>query len=140
MVLMAILAANAMPRFFAASRFEEMGFAESSAAAARFARSLALNSRCDTGFSIDSGGYGVFQRATSCTSGGFTRAVNRPGGQAWAETAPSGVAVGTLAIYFDAQGRPSDAASGTLLAGAASYTVGGRSVIIEQETGFVHMP
>jgi len=140
MVLIGILAANAMPRFFAASRFEEMGFADSSAAAARFARRLALNSRCDTAFSIGPGGYAVTQRATSCSVGGFNRTVNRPGGQAWAEPAPSGVAVGNLAIYFDGQGRPLDAGSGSLLGSAATYTVGARTVTIEQETGFVHLP
>lgn len=140
MVLIGILAANAMPRFFAASRFEEMGFADSSAAAARFARKLALNSRCDTGFSISPGGYGIFQRATNCSSGALNRAVNRPGGQAWAETAPSGVAVGTLTIYFDAQGRPLDAASDVILTSAVSYAVGARTVTIEHETGFVHLP
>ena len=140
MVLIGILAANAMPRFFSASRFEEMGFAESSAAAARFARRLALNSRCDTGFSIGPGGYAVLQRATSCGVGGFSRAVNRPGGQAWAEPAPSGVAVGTLAIYFDSQGRPLDAGSDSVLGSAVTYAVGGRMVTIEPETGFVHLP
>lgn len=140
MVLIGILAANAMPRFFAASRFEEMGFADSSAAAARFARQLALNSRCDTAFSIGPGGYAVTQRANSCAVGGFSRAVNRPGGQAWAEPAPSGVAVGTLAIYFDGQGRPLDVGSGSLLSNAATYAVGARTVTIERETGFVHLP
>ena len=140
MVLIGILAANAMPRFFAASRFEEMGFADSSAAAARFARRLAVNSRCDTGFSIGPAGYSVVQRASSCGVGGFTRDVNRPGGQAWSEAAPSGVAVGTLAIFFDAQGRPGDMGSGSRLGSAVSYAVGGRTITIEPETGFVHLP
>ena len=140
MVLIGILAANAMPRFFAASRFEEMGFADSSAAAARFARKLALNSRCDTAFSIGPSGYALLQRASSCTAGGFTRAVNRPGGQAWSEPAPSGVAIGTLAIFFDAQGRPVDQASGSLLSSVVSYAVGGRTVMVEHETGFIHLP
>lgn len=139
MVLLGILAANAMPRFFAVSRFQEMGFADSSAAAARFARKLALNSRCDTSFSIGPAGYALFQRSISCTAGGFTRAVNRPGGQAWVEPVPPGVAVGTLAIAFDARGRPMDTASGSLLNNAVSYAVGARTVTIEQETGFVHL-
>jgi len=140
MVLIGILAANAMPRFFEASRFEEMGFADSSAAAARFARRLAVNSRCDTGFSIGPAGYSVVQRASSCGVGGFTRNVNRPGGQAWSEPAPSGVAVGTLAIYFDAQGRPTDMGSGSRLGSTVSYAIGGRAITIEPETGFVHLP
>ena len=48
MVLMGILAANAMPHFFTASRFEEMGFADVTAAAIRQARGLAVASGCDT--------------------------------------------------------------------------------------------
>jgi MSHA pilin protein MshC len=102
MVLIGILAASAVPRFFEASRFEEMGFAESSAAAARFARRLALNSRCDTGFLINGAGNRAVQRASACDGGGFTRAVNRPGGHAWAGSAPSGVTICALAVYFDA--------------------------------------
>lgn len=140
MVLMGILAANAMPRFFAASKFEEMGFADSSAAAARFAQKLALSSRCDTSFSVGPAGYALFQRADGCNSGAFTRVVNRPGGLAWSEPAPAGVAVGELAVFFDGQGRPLDLASGSLLAAAATYTVGGRTITLEPETGFVHLP
>ena len=140
MVLIGILAANAVPRFFAASKFEEMGFADSSAAAARFAQKLALSSGCDTGFSVGPGGYALVQRADSCGSGDFTRAVNRPGGQAWGEPAPVGVAVGSLAVFFDGRGRPLDIASGNLLGAAASYAVGGRTISIEPETGFVHLP
>ena len=139
MVLIGIFAVSALPRFFQASRFEEMGFAESSAAAARFARRLALNSRCDTGFSIDGSGYQVVQRASGCVSGGFSRPVNRPGGQAWAGSAPAGVAIGALAIYFDAQGRPVDIATGLALNSPASYLVGSRNITIEHETGFIHL-
>ncbi len=138
MLLLGILAANALPRFFSASRFEEMGFADASAAAARFARKIALSSGCDTSFTIGPGGYALWQRASSCTLGAFTRAVIRPGGAGWSQPAPAGVAVGTLTIFFDAQGRPLDAATGSPLGGAVSYTVGGRTVTIEPETGFVH--
>ena len=137
-VLLGILAATAMPRFFAASRFEAMGFADASAAAARFAQKLALSSGCDTHFSIGPTGYALSQRATSCEVGDFTRAVNRPGGEAWAQTAPGGVAVGVLTIYFDGQGRPVDATTDSLLNTAASYSIGTRTVTIEAETGVVH--
>ena len=139
MVLIGILAASALPRFFEASRFEEMGFAESSAAAARFARRLALNSRCDTGFLINGAGYRVVQRASACDSGGFSRPVNRPGGQAWAGSAPAGVTIGALAIYFDAQGRPVDIATGLALNSPASYLVGSRNITIEHEAGLVRL-
>ncbi len=140
MVLIGILAATAMPRFFEAGRFEEMGFADSSAAAARFAQKLAVSSRCDTAFAIGAGGYSLFQRATSCGVGPFSRIVSRPGGGAWSESAPTGVMVGTLSVFFDAQGRPHDMGSGALLTTPASYGVGGRSVAVEPETGLVHQP
>ena len=140
MVLIGILAATAMPRFFEASRFEEMGVADSSAGAARFAQKLAVSSRCDSDLAIGAGGYSLFQRATSCGVGPFSRVVSRPGGGAWSESAPTGVTVGTLSVFFDAQGRPYDMGSGTLLTAPASYGVGGRSVTIEPETGFVHQP
>ena len=138
MVLLGILAASAMPRFFAASRFEEMGFADSSAGALRFAQKLALSSGCDTGFSVGPAGYALWQRATACDVGAFTRAVMRPGGAAWEEAAPAGVSVGPLAVFFDAQGRPFDTATGEQLVAVASYTVGSRTLAIEPETGFVH--
>lgn len=140
MLLIGILAASALPRFFEASRFEEMGFADAAAAAARFAQTMALTSGCDTAFTVGAGGYGLFQRANTCTSGGFTRAVNRPGGQAWAQPAPAGVTVSTLSIFFDAQGRPLDLASGTLLSATSSFTVGGRNVSVEPESGYVYLP
>ena len=140
MLLIGILAATGMPRFFEASRFEEMGFADGSAAAARFARTLALTSGCDTAFTVGPGGYGLFQRANTCTAGSFTRAVNRPGGQAWAQPAPVGVAVSGLSIFFDAQGRPLDLTSGVVLSATSSFTVGGRTVSVEPESGYVYLP
>jgi MSHA pilin protein MshC len=140
MVLIGILAATGMPRFFEASRFEEMGFADASAAAARFAQTLAVTSGCDTAFTVGPTGYGLFQRASSCTSGGFTRAVNRPGGQAWAQPAPAGVVVSSLSIFFDSQGRPVEAVSGLPLNATASYSVGGRAVAVEPESGYVYLP
>lgn len=139
MVLLGILAANAMPRFFAASRFEEMGFADSAAAAARFAQRLALASGCDTAFDVGSDGYRLLQRAAGCDSGTLTRAVARPGGQTWAGPAPGGVVVGSAAIYFDGQGRPFDTAGGSEIVAPVSFAVGARLVTIEPQTGFVHV-
>ena len=47
--------------------------------------------------------------------------------------------IGALALYFDAQGRPVDSATGLALSSPASYLVGSRNIIIEHETGFVHL-
>jgi len=139
LLLMGILAATAMPRFFGASAFHEMGFADAAAGAARYAQKLAMNSGCDTRFSLDSSGYALWQRVSACDSGTLDRAVQRPGGANWSATVPQGVAVSTLDIYFDSQGRPHRVADGTLLGAAADFSVGSRSVRIEPLTGLVHL-
>jgi MSHA pilin protein MshC len=138
-LLLGILAANAMPKFFTASRFEAMGFADASVSALRYAQKLALSSGCDTLFDIDSTGYALYQRRDACDSGPLTRPVNRPGGAAWGGGAPTGVVVSSLAIYFDGQGQPVDAASSTVLSTAASYSIDGRSVRVQPVTGFVQV-
>lgn len=138
MVLMGILAANAMPHFFTANRFEEMGFADTTRGSLLYARKLALASRCDTRISIDAGGYQLWQRASACGSGNFTRAVQRPGGRDWAASAPNGIAVGNLDVFFDAAGRPHDHATSTLLTSARMVTIGSRSITLEPVTGFAH--
>lgn len=140
LVVLGILAATAMPRFFGASAFEAMGFADASSAAARYAQKLAMNSGCDTRFYLTNTGYSLWQRADSCTSGAFTRVVAKPGGDTWSQAAPGSIHVGSLDVYFDAQGRPHQTDNGNLLVIAATYTVDARVVQIEPVTGLVHLP
>lgn len=147
-VLLGVIGANLLPRFFGASKFEELGFADASTGAIRYAQKLAVFTGCETRVRISAGGYALWQRATNCQTGPFTRAVLRPGGQQWAQDAPNGVTVGNLDIYFDGMGRPYDHASGTLLntPAGASFIVGAdadsgyRTTNIAGETGFVGAP
>jgi MSHA pilin protein MshC len=146
LVLMGILAANAMPRFFEASRFDEMGYADAVESALRYAQKLALASRCEVRVEVTSAGYALFRRqrqpsdppAPACPSGGFTVAVNRPGGQTWTGAAPTGIGVGTLDIYFDAWGSPYDTASGAAQTATVTLAIGARSISLEPETGYAH--
>jgi MSHA pilin protein MshC len=138
MLLIGILAVNALPHFFSAGRFEEMGFAETTRSSLLYARKLALASRCDTRVNIDAGGYQLWQRATGCGSGSFTRPVLRPNGRNWAASAPNGIAVSSLDVFFDPAGRPRDHATSMLLASARTVTIGSRSVTLEPVTGFAH--
>ncbi|MGB5452088.1 MAG: prepilin-type N-terminal cleavage/methylation domain-containing protein [Sedimenticolaceae bacterium] len=137
LVVLGIIAANAMPRFFQASSFEEMGYADELLGAIRYAHKLALSSRCDTRVTVDPTGYAVYQRANGCRSGAFSRSVVRPGAGNWQGSAPGGVVVGTLDLYFDAQGRPHDVASGSLHGSPQTVSVGGRVVTVEHTTGYV---
>lgn len=138
MLVMGILAATAMPRFFGVSAFQEMGFTDSVAASIRSAQKLAMHSGCDTRVSLNSSSIALWQRATDCDSGGFTRAVLRPGGGNWTDAVPQGVGVGALDIYFDAQGRPHRSVDGVLLSGAQDLAIGSRTLRIEPLTGLVH--
>lgn len=140
LVILGILAATAMPRFVGVTAFEAMGFADAAASAARVAQKLAMGSGCDTRFVLDASGYSLWQRASSCQSGAFTRAIQRPGGGAWARNAPGGVGIVAADIYFDAQGRPHLTSSSALLSAATDFRVGSRSVRIEPVTGLVHLP
>jgi MSHA pilin protein MshC len=148
MVLLGIIAATFIPRFFTASKFEEMGFADATAGAIRYAQKLSVFTGCATRVEVSASGYALWQRASDCETGAFTRAVPRPGGQQWAQSAPNGVTVGGLDIYFDGLGRPYDHATGTPLSPStgASFTIGAdsddgfRTTSVAGETGFVGAP
>jgi MSHA pilin protein MshC len=147
LVLMGILAASAMPRFFQASRFDEMGYASAIQGALRHAQKLALASRCDTRVEVSAAGYTLYQREIvasgfqadrDCPSGALTRAVSRPGGDTWSGSTPPGLVVGALDVYFDAWGRPRDTGTGNLLATSQALAVGSRTVTLEAGSGYVH--
>jgi len=137
-LILGIIAVVGGSRFFSTDRFSEMGFADTVANSLRYAHKIAMASGCETRAVVDSTGVSLFQRATNCTSGAFTRAVMRPGGAAWTETAPNGVSVSSLDIYFDATGSPYSHATSSKLTATASVSIGLRSVTVENETGYIH--
>jgi MSHA pilin protein MshC len=132
MVLIGILAAVALPRFFDATTFSSRGFYDEVTQAARYGQKLAVASGCDVEFSISGGSFSLRQRATSCTSGAFTRAVSRPSGSgSFAASAPSGVflSASSSSVVFDSLGRATP--------GGVTVSVDGRSFTIVGESGYV---
>lgn len=77
-VLIGILAAIALPRFTGRQPFDELGFSEEVAAAARYAQKLAVSTRCPVRFRVES--------ATQ-----------------YRLTQPDGFSAGSCAANFDAQ-------------------------------------
>lgn len=137
MVLLGVLAAIVLPRLGEGS-FRSAAFAEQVAAAFRYAQRLAVATGCEIQVEVNAaaGSYAISRRAdgsdTSCgTSGAFTLPVANPaGGGAFAATATGGVAVTQgLTLRFDAQGLPTP--------NGGTAIVGGRSIVIEAETGHV---
>lgn len=132
MVLIGILAAVALPRFFDATAFHSRGFYDEVIQAARYGQKLAVASGCDVELSIAGGSFALHQRAASCTSGAFTRDVLHPSGSdAFAAAAPSGVSLSAtkVSIVFDSLGRATP--------GGVTVSVDARSFTIVGESGYV---
>ena len=142
-LLVGILAAIALPRFFSVSDFDNRGYFDSQQSAVQYAQKLAIASDCDIRVTINASGYALDQWA-GCDAGvGASVPVSQPGSDsAFADAPPAGVTLGgggfPALFYFDPIGRPRDASSvpGNLLVAAVDITVGSRTLRIEAETGF----
>lgn len=135
-ILLGILSAVALPRFFDLQVFQKRGFSDEVVSALRYGQKLAVASGCEVQVTIAADSYALYQRDTAdgdCTTGGFTYAVPHPAGSgAFAATAPSGVTLSPVTtLTFDAMGR----ASATV-----DITVGDRTFQVVDETGYVYEP
>ncbi|MDY6943104.1 MAG: prepilin-type N-terminal cleavage/methylation domain-containing protein [Pseudomonadota bacterium] len=134
LVLTGILAAVAIPRFADSRAFDQRGFFEELAGAARFAQKRALATACPVQLQITTTGYSLSEPPGFCAAGTYTQAVPHPtGSSGFSGTAPAGVTIsGTtpITVLFDAQGR-------TNMVSNATLSVGSHQLVIHAETGFV---
>jgi MSHA pilin protein MshC len=123
-VIMAVLAAIAGPRFFDQQTFAARGYAGEVVAALRGARQTAVSNQCDVQVSLDPvTGYRVMQRAVSC-AGAFTTPVRLTDGNPLANAPPSGVMLAPAAqIVFDKSGQVTGALPPALTVGTFAITV-----------------
>lgn len=146
-VITAILAFIALPRFFDQDVFEERGFYEQSLAAIKFAQKVAIASGCDTRVRFTAGtpgGYNI-QRWASCVPADHTAATTnilQPDGRPMSATATDTVTVSALDFYFDRIGQPrqiSAASPPPLITNAANLDVviGSRTIQVHPRTGYV---
>ena len=132
LILTAILAAVAGPRFFNESDFDERGFYDQVTAAARFAQKYAVTSGvpvtfavvANTSFALTQSGGGVLNPGTLAAFTG-----NLPAGVTPFSMAPA------ASITFDAFGTVP-----AMSTGSATITVGSRPITIWGATGFVDAP
>jgi len=136
--ILGVLAMVALPRFFTTDRFAAMGHADAVLSALRFAQRTAVATGCDTRIRVGADGFDLWQRATSCTVGDFTRPLARPGGEHWSGRTPAGVSSSALDLYFDRSGRPWQTATGQPLRSAQTVTIGDLVLWVEPVTGFAH--
>ncbi len=138
-VILGILAAIAVPRFFDAQVFEERGFYEEVAAALRYGQKIAVGSGCPVRVTITAGGYDLKQQAASgnrCdpVDSSWAVSVLLPDGQAAAGTAPAGITLGPVTTFqLDGLGQ-------TDLGSDLTVTVGALSMTVQAKSGYVVTP
>lgn len=134
-LLLGILSAVALPRFFKVADYHSRGFYDALAGAARYGQKLAVASGCDVRLSLSSASYALHQRQVCDHSSAFSRSVVHPaGGDVFAGTVPSGVSLSAsvASVIFDAWGRATP--------GGVTVTVDDRSFTIVGESGYVDTP
>ena len=138
-VILGIMAALAVPRFFDLGAFEERGFYEEVASALRYGQKIAVGSGCPVRVSITAGGYDLAQQVASgnrCDPADSTWSVPvmLPDGQAAAGSPPAGITLGPVTTYqFDGLGR-------TNLGGNLTVNVGSLSMTVQAESGYILTP
>jgi len=141
MVLIAILGAIALPRFFNTSTFNDSLFDKSLISVLRYAQKLAMITSCDTQVQLSGSTITLNQRA-GCTAGQpFTLAVVNPmqGTSGYQVKIPTGVAVSfsTNPFYFDKTGRALNASAAVT---TINITSGTHTVTVAGTTGFAYDP
>ena len=137
LVMLGVVSATALPRFFDFASFQQRGFFDDTLNALRYAQKLAVASGCNVQFSI-AGNQFVLKRpdasdrsqCSSTSAADFGEDVPRPGSdevsyQGW----QSGVSLADITLYFTAKGTASS---------DASISVGDRQIKVVKDTGFIY--
>ncbi|MDX1404910.1 MAG: prepilin-type N-terminal cleavage/methylation domain-containing protein [Woeseiaceae bacterium] len=138
-LILGILAAMVTPRFFDLGTFEERGFYEDVASALRYAQKIAIGSGCSVRVSITATSYDLRQQAASgnrCdeTDNTWTTQVLMPDGTPATATAPGDITLGPVTNYvIDGLGQ-------TDLGSDLTVTVGGLTMTVQTESGYVVVP
>lgn len=134
LVLLGILSAQALPRFFNLTAYQQRVLYDDTLAALRYAQKLAIATHCNVQFSIAGNQFRLMLPASraSCNSqvaGNFTTTVLRPGSATAYTGSESGVSITTATIYFDSLGQA--------FASTTTIAVGTLSITLVPSTGFV---
>jgi prepilin-type N-terminal cleavage/methylation domain-containing protein len=109
LVILAILAAVAVPRMFDSQTLNQRGYIDEVASALRYAQRIAIASNCQVSVVIGAAGYAASQRDTeaNCNNSGapWTTPVRHADGSTLSGTAPGEITMDPVAtIVFDGKG------------------------------------
>ena len=139
-VIIGILAAVAVPRFFNNNVFQSRGFADQVQATLRYAQKEAIAQHRNVCVTFTLPAPSTITLRIASVSGAAspcdTNLISPTGGP-YVITAPAGIAFAALptAFNFDALGRPNPGALPTI-----NITGATNGITIEPETGYVHSP
>jgi len=137
LVILSVLSATALPKFFDLSAYQQRTFFDDTLNAIRYAQKLAVATSCNVQVSISANQYQLKRPSAAdrslCTSfdtADFTQNVKRPGsGDMTYQGSQAGIAITSSVFYFTAKGAAS---------ANATISVGSGQISVEQETGLVY--
>jgi MSHA pilin protein MshC len=129
MLLLGIVSAIAMPKFFSRGDFDALGFQQQTMQALRFAQKAAIAKRRLVCVSIASNTL-TLQFASAYGANACDTVLPTT-----LQAAPNGVGISSISFNYDPLGRPSFTATQTLSVTGGSAT---QSITLEAETGYVH--
>jgi MSHA pilin protein MshC len=137
-VLLGILSATALPRFFSVSVYQQQAFFDDTLNAVRYAQKLAVATGCNVQVSINTNTYTLNRPAnrskcSSISAADFSLPVRHPGtGETSYTHSETGVTLtsSSATFYFDASGRTS--------ADITLTVAGTKTITVVHDTGFVY--
>jgi MSHA pilin protein MshC len=133
MVILGIVAAVAIPRFYAQGTFESRGFYDRATATVRYAQKLAIAQRRAVFVCVNAPALGDISvsYAADCAA-----QIADPTGVALRVPAPAGVTLAPTTSFSFLSGLGQTAAQVTITLSVPGDPV--RSIVVENETGYVH--
>lgn len=134
-VIVAVLAAIAGPRFFGNTTINQHGYADEIAAAMRYSQKIAVATGCNVQLTITLAGYNALQQVAAgntcnAASASWTTQVKRIDGAALSGAPPSGANVSAGATFvYDGKGA--------VISGATNLIVGPYTLVLDAASGFV---
>lgn len=141
-IILGILAATAIPRFFSKSAYDERFFYEDVMAGLRHSHKLAMSTGCGVQFDVEANGF-VLQQDENCfnsaSAANYSVSVIRPGeGDAYRiDTRPSGSAWSSTVdpLIFTARGQVTS--SGGAILNQTTLNAAGRTITLDGHTGYI---
>ena len=127
LVLLAIVSAFAMPKFFDLNLYSDRTAYDETVSAMRYAQKLAVSSGCEVQVQLTSSGYALQQHGSSCTAGNFA-IISTQHPLSSASFSDASISSSQTNFVFDSMGRCS---------APVSVSVGSYNFSIIAETGYV---